>query len=119
VRLAGVEKGKTYGVSTSLHTPLLKTRRPRRTDGLVVLSPSRFLLVNVAARWRTKFHGGPPCGEIYLRQAEERSYCERLHQLQVLPSLGAVSVKLVCVDRPWVPYRWPEPPRVPELSAKI
>jgi hypothetical protein len=55
---------------------------------------------------------------IYLRHAEERSYCERLHQLQVLPSLDAVSVRLVCFNRPWVPYRWLEPPRVPELSAK-
>ena len=55
---------------------------------------------------------------IYLRHAEERSYCERLHQLQVLPSLDTVSVRLVCFDRPWVPYRWPEPPRVPELSSK-
>jgi hypothetical protein len=49
-------------VSTSLHTPLLKTRRPRRTEDLVVLSPSRCLLEDVAARWRTKFLGGPPCG---------------------------------------------------------
>jgi hypothetical protein len=55
---------------------------------------------------------------IYLRHAEERSYCERLHQLQVLLSLGALSVRFVCFDRPWVPYRWPEPPRVPYMSAK-
>jgi hypothetical protein len=33
---------------------------------------------------------------IYLRHAEERSYWERLHKLQLLPCLGAVSVRLVC-----------------------
>jgi hypothetical protein len=48
VRLAGSKKRETYGVSTSLHTPLLKTRRPRLTDGLVVLSPSRCLLVDAS-----------------------------------------------------------------------
>ena len=32
--------------------------------------------------------------------------------------MDTVSVRLVCFDRPWVPYRWPEPPRGPELSSK-
>jgi hypothetical protein len=55
---------------------------------------------------------------LYLRHAEEWGYCERLHRLEVTAAVSQVSDALVCFDRPWVPYVWPAPPRVPELTAK-
>jgi hypothetical protein len=46
---------------------------------------------------------------LYLRHSDERAYCERLRRLKVDPSLTSVSLDLVCLDSPLVPFRWSHP----------
>jgi hypothetical protein len=55
---------------------------------------------------------------IYLRHREERQYCERLRRLTVDPTVAQISLTLVCLVPPWVPYRWPEPPYPPEVTFR-
>jgi hypothetical protein len=46
---------------------------------------------------------------LYLRHSDERAYCERLRRLKVDASLTFVSLDLVCLDSPTVPFRWSHP----------
>jgi hypothetical protein len=46
---------------------------------------------------------------LYLRHSDERAYCERLRRLKVDSSLTSVSLDLVCLDSPSVPFRWSNP----------
>jgi hypothetical protein len=43
---------------------------------------------------------------LYLRHPDERAYCECLRRLPVDSSLTSLSLELVCIDSPWVPFRW-------------
>jgi hypothetical protein len=42
---------------------------------------------------------------IYWRHREERQYCERLRRLTVDPTVSQISLTLVRLVPPWVPYR--------------
>jgi hypothetical protein len=46
---------------------------------------------------------------LYLRHPDERAYCERLRRLPVDTTLTSLSLELVCLDSPWVPFNWSQP----------
>jgi hypothetical protein len=53
---------------------------------------------------------------LYLRHPDERAYCERLRRLPVDSSRTSLSVKLVFLDSPWVPFRWSQPQHRTEVN---
>ena len=61
----------------------------------------------------------PPVWDLYplhFRHPDERAYCERLRRLPVDSSLTSISVELVCLNSPWVPFRWSQPQHLIEVS---
>jgi hypothetical protein len=70
------------------------------------------LNLEVAAQTCTFSEAVPPVWDLdalYFRHSDEQAYCERLRRLKVDPSLTSVSLDLVCLDSPSVPFRCSHP----------
>jgi hypothetical protein len=49
---------------------------------------------------------------LYFRHEVERAYCERLRNLRIDSAPEGLSLALVCLEQPWLPFLWP-PPQTP------